>query len=96
MGETARCFATLGLTGTPLSLALLIMLRHVARLAPAPVAMTGSLAVAALTAVALSMFHPLDATVMILVWNFGVATILLLISARYSQRLFAWVTSPVR
>ncbi|WP_028206437.1 NrsF family protein [Paraburkholderia nodosa] len=96
LGETARCFATLGLTGIPLSLALLIMLRHVARLAPAPVTMTGSLAVAALTAVALSMFHPLDATVMILVWNFGVATILLPISARYSQRLFAWVISPVR
>ena len=96
MGETARCFATLGLTGIPLSLALLIMLRHVARLAPAPVVMTGSLAVAAFTAVALSMFHPLDATVMILIWNFGVATILLLISAWYSQRMFAWVTSPVR
>ncbi|MGF6441438.1 NrsF family protein [Paraburkholderia youngii] len=96
LGETARCFATLGLTGLPLSLALLIMLRHVARLAPALVVMTGSLAVAALTAVALSMFHPLDATVMILVWNFGVAAMLLLISARYSRRLLAWVISPVR
>lgn len=96
LGETARCFATLGLTGIPLSLALLIMLRHVARLAPAPVVMTASLAVAALTAVALSMFHPIDATVMILVWNFGVAAILLASSARYSRRLFSWVTSPVR
>jgi hypothetical protein len=96
LGETARCFATLGLTGIPLSLALLIMLRHIARLAPAPVVMTGSLAVAALTAVALSLFHPLDATIMVLVWNFGVATILLLISARYSNRLFAWVISRVR
>ncbi|MEM5313255.1 DUF1109 domain-containing protein [Paraburkholderia sp. JHI869] len=96
LGETARCFATLGLTGIPLSLVLLIMLRHVARLAPAPVVMTGSLAVAALTAVALSMFHPLDATVMILIWNFGVAAMLLPISARYSRRLFSWVTSPAR
>ncbi|TDN64023.1 NrsF family protein [Paraburkholderia sp. BL10I2N1] len=96
LGETARCFATLGLTGIPMSLALLIMLRHVARLAPAPVVMTGSLAVSALTAVALSMFHPLDATVMILVWNFGVAAVLLMVSGRYARRMFAWVTSTVR
>ncbi|HEX7935289.1 MAG TPA: DUF1109 domain-containing protein [Paraburkholderia sp.] len=96
LGETARCFATLGLTGIPLSLALLIMLRHLARLAAAPVVMTGSLAIAALTAVALSIFHPLDATLMILFWNFGGAAMLLLISARYSRRVFAWVTLPVR
>ncbi|MGU7773030.1 NrsF family protein [Burkholderia sp. MR1-5-21] len=95
-GETARCFATLGLTGIPMSLALLIMLRHVARLAPAPVVTTGSLAVSALTAVALSLFHPLDATAMILLWNFGVAAVLSMAGTRYANRLFAWVTSPVR
>lgn len=95
-GETARCFATLGLTGIPMSLTLLIMLRHVARLAPAPVVMMGSLAVSALTALALSMFHPLDATVMILLWNFGVVAILLMISARYAQRFFTWITPPLR
>jgi len=94
-GETARCFATLGLTGIPMSLVLVIMLRHVARLAPAPVVMVGSLAVSALTAVALSVFHPLDATVMILLWNFGLAAVLLMASARYAQQLFAWVTSPL-
>src|SRR6516162_11462288 len=55
---------------------MLIMLRHVATLAPAPVLMTGSLAVSAPTAVVLSMFHPLDATVMIVLWNFGVAAVL--------------------
>ena len=43
LGETARCFATLALTSIPLSLAMLIMLRYVARLSAAPVAMTGSL-----------------------------------------------------
>ncbi|MGU2419714.1 NrsF family protein [Burkholderia cenocepacia] len=90
-GETARCFATLALTGIPLSLTLLIMLRHVVRLAPAPVAMTGSLAVSAITAVALSLFHPLDATIMILMWNLGIVAILLSVSALYGKRLFAWV-----
>ncbi|WP_312573930.1 sigma factor-like helix-turn-helix DNA-binding protein, partial [Staphylococcus saprophyticus] len=36
---------TLVLTGVPLSLTLLIMLRHAARLAPVPVVMAGSVAV---------------------------------------------------
>jgi len=95
-GETARCFATLGLTGIPMSLTLLIMPRHMARLAAVLVVMIGSLAVSALTAVALSMFHPFDATAMILLWNFDVAAVLLMVSARYAHRMFAWVTLPVR
>ncbi|WP_321782199.1 NrsF family protein [Burkholderia pyrrocinia] len=90
-GETARCFATLVLTGVPLSLTLLIMLRHVARLAPVPVAMAGSVAVSAMTAVALSLLHPLDATVMILAWNVGLTAILLIGSAWHGPRLFHWI-----
>ncbi|KVW81393.1 NrsF family protein [Burkholderia ubonensis] len=90
-GETARCFATLVLSGVPLSLTLLIMLRHVARLAPVPVAMAGSVAVSAMTAVALSLFHPLDATVMILAWNVGLTIILLIGSAWFGPRLFQWI-----
>ncbi|PRF70489.1 DUF1109 domain-containing protein [Burkholderia multivorans] len=96
LGETARCFATLTLTGVPLSLTMLIMLRHVARLAPVPVAMTGSLAVSAMIAVALSLFHPLDATIMILMWNLCTSAILLLVSARYGRQLFAWVAPSAR
>ncbi len=92
IGETAKCFATLALVGTPLSLVMLIMLRHVARLSPAPVTMVGSLAVAAMTAVALSILHPLDATAMILLWNFGVAVLFLWLSGRYGKRLLGWLT----
>jgi hypothetical protein len=91
VGETARCFATLVLVGMPLSLVMLIMLRHAARLEPGPVVMAGSLAVAAMTAVALSIFHPLDATAMILLWNLGVAALYLALSGRYGQRLLDWI-----
>lgn len=91
LGETARCFATLAITSIPLSLLMIIMLRYVVRLFPTPVAMTGGLAVAAMAAVALSMFHPLDATVMILVWNFGVTVLLLVLGGLYGRRLFEWV-----
>jgi hypothetical protein len=90
-GEAAQCFATLALTGIPLSLMMLIMLRYVARLTPTPIAMMGSLAVAAMTAVALSLFHPIDATVMILMWNFGVTALFLAIGGLSGRRLFGWV-----
>ena len=70
-GDTARCFATLMLTSLPLSLALLTMLRNGSLLRPATVTITASLAVAAITASAMSLFHDLNATVMILMWNLG-------------------------
>ena len=76
IGETARCFATLMLTSLPLALALYVMLRHAALIRPAAVIMTGSLAVAAITATALSVFHELDATLMVLVWNLGISVLI--------------------
>ena len=91
LGETARCFATLVLVGAPLSLAMLIMLRYAALLSPTPVAITGSLAVAAMTATALSLFHELDATAMVLTWNVGVAALLVGLGGLYGRRMFSWV-----
>ncbi|SCU85579.1 conserved membrane hypothetical protein [Cupriavidus necator] len=90
-GETARCFATLVVVSTPLSVVLLIMLRYVARLSPAPVAMCASLAVAAMTATGLSLFHPLDASAMILVWNLGVALVFVGAGRLFGRRMFGWV-----
>lgn len=92
VGEAARCFATLALVGMPLSLAMLIMLRHVARLSPTPVTMAGGLSVAAMTAMAVSILHPVNAAVMILLWNFGVTALFLWLSGRYGQRLLGWLT----
>jgi len=73
MGEAARCFATLVITSLPLSLGLFLMLRHAAWIRPTAVTLTGGLAVAAMTATALSLFHDLDATIMVLIWNLGIA-----------------------
>jgi hypothetical protein len=91
LGETARCFATLVLVGAPLSLAMLVMLRYAALLSPTPVAITGSLAVAAMTSTALSLFHPLDATAMILIWNLGTAALLVAFGGLYGRTMFSWV-----
>jgi hypothetical protein len=77
LGETARCLATLVLTSLPLSLAMLAMLRHAAPLRPTNAILLGSLAVSGISATALSLFHPLDATVMILVFNLGTAVLII-------------------
>jgi hypothetical protein len=87
LGETARCFATLLITSLPLSLAMFAMLRHGSLLRPCSVALSGSLAVAAMTATALSLFHSLDASVMILIWNFGTAALMLALGGLLGPRL---------
>jgi len=88
-GEAARCFATLVLTSLPLSLAMLVMLRYAAPLRPIAATLTGSLAVAAITAAALSLFHELDATVMILMWNLGTAALIVGLGGTLGQRMFS-------
>jgi hypothetical protein len=95
IGEAIRCFATLLLTSVPLSLAMLIMLRHAAALRPTAVSITGGLAVAALTSFALSLIHDLDATIMILVWNLGTAAIIAGLASAFGRGAFAWVGSRV-
>ncbi len=93
LGEAARCFATLVLTSLPLSLTLLVMLRYAAPLRPTAVAFTGSLAVAAITATALSLFHTIDATLMILMWNVGTAAMFVGFGGAFGRRMFEWVAS---
>ena len=91
LGEAAQCFATLVLTSAPLSLAMLIMVRYAAPLRPVTVSLIGSLAVAGFTAVALSLFHAIDATLMILVWNLGTAAIFAALAGALGKKMFAWV-----
>jgi len=88
-GETARCFATLVVVSTPLSIALTAMLRYVARLSPVPVAMCAGLAVAAMAATSLLLIHPLDASAMVLLWNLGVALLFVGAGRLFGHRPFA-------
>ena len=95
MGEAVRCFATLLLTSAPLSIAMLVMLRHAALLRPTAVSATGGLAIAAMTAFALSLIHDLDATVMVLVWNLGSAALIAGLASAYGRSAFSWLASRV-
>jgi hypothetical protein len=93
LGEAVRCFATLLLTSVPLSIAMLVMLRYAALLRATEVSLMGGLAVAAITSFALSLFHDLDATMMILIWNLGSAVILATLAAAFGKSMFAWTAA---
>lgn len=93
IGEEARCFAMLVLTSVPLSVALAAMLRYAALLRGGAVAMMGGLAVATITASALSLFHNHDATVLILLWNLGTVVLITGLGALFGRGMFRWMTS---
>jgi hypothetical protein len=95
MGEAARCFATLLLTSAPLSIVMLVMLRHAALLRPTAVAAIGGLAIAAMTSFALSIIHDLDATIMILIWNLGTAALIAGLASVFGRPALAWVAARV-
>jgi hypothetical protein len=91
LGEAADCFATLVLTSVPLWLGMLLMLRYVALLRSAAPALAASLAVAAIASTALSLFHPLDASAMILLWNLGTAALLVGLGSAFWEKMFSWI-----
>jgi hypothetical protein len=93
IGEAARCFATLLLTSAPLSIAMLVMLRYAALLRPTESSAMGGLAVAAITAFVLSVVHDLDASLMVLVWNLGVAVLIAGLACLFGRPMFVWTAS---
>jgi hypothetical protein len=95
-GDELRCFALLVLTSVPLAVALVMMLRYAAMLRAGAVAMTGGLAIAAITATALSLFHDHDATAMVLVWNLGTAALITGIASTFGRRIFGLLAMRLR
>ena len=76
VASTLRCFLTALLTSLPLSLWLFPALRRAGGIRPRITSLLAALAVAALTASGLRLFHDLDASVLVLVWNLGVAVLI--------------------
>jgi hypothetical protein len=83
----SSCLLTLVVTSVPLSLMMIAMLRYAALLRPVGVTLLGSLAVSGVTCSALAMFHPLDATIMVLGWNLGTAVLLAGIASLLGRRI---------
>jgi hypothetical protein len=95
LGEAARCFATLVMTSVPLSIAMAIMLRFAAPLRPTIVSAAAGLAIAAMTSFALSLLHTLDASIMILIWNLGIAALIAGMASALGRPLLAWVAARI-
>ncbi len=81
------CLSTLISISLPMTLSLMFLLSYSVVLNPTPVIAMGSLAVSAMAATALGMFHPLDATVMVLGWNALIAAIAIGVSSVLARRL---------
>lgn len=75
-GTSWGCLRFILALGVPLTAAALWLLRHAAGGRPGPVAAMAGLASAALCSAGLSLFHHLDAAVMVLLWHGGAAALL--------------------
>jgi hypothetical protein len=84
------CFPAIALVGAIPALAMVAMLRRGAPLAPRTTVMLGALAAAALGNVGLRLFHPQDASLMILVWQFGSVALLTMLAGWGGRRILAW------
>lgn len=85
------CVMAIVATSLPLGGVLLVMVRHAGYVRPGPTALAGGLAVAALSAAGLSLFHHLDTALMILIWHIGTVALVALLVRVAADRLFAWV-----
>jgi hypothetical protein len=72
------------------TLLILIMIRRAAPVAPITTTALATLAAAALAATALRLFHAQDASLMVLVWQFGSVALLAGIAALFGQYLLPW------
>ena len=87
----AQCLALMLLTSIPLSLTMLLMVRYAAPYRPRPVVIMGSLAVAALVAGALSVFHDHNAAAMVLLWNVGVTILVVGLGGLFGRSALIWI-----
>ena len=76
--EVIECMLSLLLTALPLTAAILLLLRHAAPILLWPATIAGGLATAGFVSAAMTLIHPHDASVMVLLWNFGVLGLVLL------------------
>lgn len=84
------CFpAILAISIAP-AILIFVMIRRGAPIAPITTTGLATLAATALAAASLQLFHPQDASVMVLVWQFGTVLTLTGIGALFGRRLLRW------
>lgn len=84
------CLPGVILVGFGPGAAMVLALRRGAPVHPGLAAFLGGLAAAALGSFGLQLFHPQDASLMVLVWQIGSVMLLTLMSAGVGHRLLTW------
>lgn len=95
-GVSLECLQSIVTTSIPLGLGLLLMVRHAGPVRPTLTATTGALAVAALAASGLSLYHHVDAAVMILVWHVGATALVVAVGHVAGPPLLRWIGPRAR
>ena len=72
------------------AVAMVVMLRRGAPLAPRASVALGALAVAALANFGLRIFHIGDVSIMVLVWHFGVLALISVLAGRVGRHVLSW------
>ncbi|OIQ91074.1 hypothetical protein GALL_270400 [mine drainage metagenome] len=83
----AECIPGIAMAGLAPALAMLAMIRRGAPFQPRLTVGLATLAAAALGDAALRLFHPIDAGLMVLVWQFGTVLLLALLAALAGRQL---------
>lgn len=84
------CFPAIATVGAIPALAMATMLRRGAPLAPRLTVALGGLAAAALGNFGLRLFHDVDASLMVLVWQFGSVALLTALAGWSGARILRW------
>ncbi|PWR23968.1 NrsF family protein [Zavarzinia compransoris] len=93
-GHSLDCFVVIIGTSLPLGAGLAWMLRHAEAAWPLETITVGALGTAALSAAGLSLYHDLDASIMILIWHGGTTALIVWASRVLGRRWLRRRTSP--
>lgn len=86
LGTSFQCMRFIIGFSLPLTLGMLWMTRHAARIRPGPVAALAGLAAAAIASVGLSLVHHLEAAAMVLIWHGGSVLLVMLLARIWGAR----------
>lgn len=85
------CAGAITFISVPMGLVMLLMVRHAGVVRPATTAMLAALSAASLSAAGVSLFHPGENALMVLVWHLGAVVVVSLLCWAFGRRLFAWL-----
>lgn len=85
------CLGAIVSSAAPLAALMFYLLRFADAARPAATAAFGVLAVAALSAAGLTLYHELETALMVLVWHVGTVALLVALAMMGNRRIFRWV-----